>query len=75
MRKVIIVILVLLIALVAVVPVFAEAPVGPCTDSDGPGNSGYGRHHISFLAKLGALGNGGHKPGTHQGFSACLGVH
>lgn len=47
----------------------------PCNDSGDPGNSDYARHHISFLAKEGALGAGGHIPGTHQGFSLCLGVH
>lgn len=47
----------------------------PCNDSGDPGNSDYARHHISALAKEGALGNGGHIPGSHQGFSLCLGVH
>ena len=48
---------------------------GPCNESGGPGNSDYAKHHITFLAKNGALGNDGHKPGSHQGFSLCLGVH
>lgn len=47
----------------------------PCNDSGDPGNSDYARHHISALAKDGALGNDGHKPGSHRGFSVCLGVH
>lgn len=49
----------------------------PCADSGDPGNSDYARHHISALAKAGALGDGGegHIPGSHQGFSLCLGVH
>ena len=47
----------------------------PCNDSGEPGNSDYAKHHIVALAKDGALGNGGHKPGAHQGFSLCLGVH
>lgn len=47
----------------------------PCNDSGEPGNSDYAKHHIVALAKDGALGNNGHKPGTHQGFSLCLGVH
>lgn len=47
----------------------------PCNDSGDPGNSDYARHHISFLAKEGQLGGDGHVPGTHQGFSLCLGVH
>jgi hypothetical protein len=74
MRRLLIVLLVLLIALVSVVPVFAHgAP--PCNDSGEPGNSDYAKHHISFLAKQGLLGNDGHVPGSHQGFSLCLGVH
>jgi hypothetical protein len=44
---------------------------GPC-GNDGPGNSGYATHHIVPNAKAGALGNGGHKPGAHRGFSVCL---
>lgn len=50
-----------------------DAP--PCNDSGDPGNSDYAKHHISALAKVGALGAGGHIPGSHQGFSLCLGVH
>ncbi len=49
----------------------------PCNDSDGDGSpSGfeYARHHIRSLALDGALGNGGHKPGGHCGFSLCLNV-
>ena len=41
---------------------------GPCNDSGGPGNSDYARHHITVATP-------GHVPGTHQGFSLCLGVH
>ena len=47
----------------------------PCNDTPEPGNSAYAKHHIVALAKDGGLGNDGHKPGTHQGFSLCLGVH
>lgn len=43
-------------------------PTGPCDDSGGPGNSDYARHHIVNATP-------GHVPGTHQGFSLCLGVH
>jgi hypothetical protein len=77
MRKLLIVLLVLLIALVSVVPVFADQ-LGPCNDNNGnpgPGNSDYAKHHIKPLATSGGMGNGGHKPGSHQGFSLCLGVH
>jgi len=50
----------------------------PCndTDADGaPSGFEYARHHIRALALEGALGNGGHKPGSHRGFSLCLNVH
>ena len=46
----------------------------PCNDANGDGSpSGqeYAKHHISALVKVGGLGNDGHKPGAHQGFSAC----
>lgn len=48
---------------------------GPCNDSGGPGNSDYAQHHIVPTAHDGNLGAGGHIPGSHQGFSVCLGVH
>jgi len=51
----------------------AQAP--PCNDTNGDGSpSGfeYAQYHVAALAKEGALGAGGHKPGTHHGFSACL---
>ncbi len=73
MRKVIIVILVLLIALVVAVPVFADN-LGPCNDGGaagpGPGNSDYAKHHIVPAD----LGNDAHKPGSHGGYSLCLGT-
>lgn len=47
----------------------------PCNNSGDPGNSDYAQHHIVALATEGGLGNDGHKPGTHMGFSLCLGVH
>ncbi len=58
----------------------AAGPVaahGPCDDVNGDGSpSGweYGRFHISSHAPHG-IGVGAHNPGTHQGFSLCLGVH
>ncbi|CAN5839604.1 hypothetical protein BH23ACT11_BH23ACT11_13100 [soil metagenome] len=51
-------------------PAFAHG-AGPCDDSGGPGNSDYAAHHITVLAQDQALGDGGHKPGSHQGFSLC----
>jgi hypothetical protein len=46
----------------------------PCNDADGDGSpSGreYAQNHVTELAHKGMLGNGGHKPGEHHGFSAC----
>lgn len=46
----------------------------PCNDSNGdgaPSGQEYAAHHISALAREGLLGQGGHIPGTHQGFSLC----
>lgn len=50
---------------------------GPCADIDGDGSpSGqeYGQFHISSHAPHGVALDA-HNPGTHQGFSLCLGVH
>lgn len=72
-KKLVLLSIVLILAFVMVTPVFAHtAP--PCNDADGDGSpSGreYAAHHISALAKVGGLGNDGHKPGTHHGFSLC----
>lgn len=46
----------------------------PCGDGSFTGAE-YAEHHISAMAKEGLLGNGGHKPGGHRGYSLCLGVH
>ncbi len=65
------------LALALAAPVAAHS-APPCNDTDGDGSpSGrdYATHHIRPLAQDGALGNGGHKPGSHRGFSLCLGVH
>ncbi|MCH7610281.1 MAG: hypothetical protein IIA51_00640 [Chloroflexi bacterium] len=69
-RKLIIVVIVMLIALVTAFPAFADDR-GPCNNSGGPGHSDYAKHRIVSLAKDGMLGNDGHKPGVHQGFSFC----
>lgn len=61
-------------ALAFAAPGGAQAP--PCNDTNGDGSpSGfeYAQYHVSALAKEGMLGNGGHKPGEHRGFSVCLG--
>ena len=51
-------------------PAFAHQ-AGPCTPSDDPGHSEFAQHHIVPFAQEGALGEGGHKPGSHKGFSTC----
>jgi hypothetical protein len=48
---------------------------GPCNSTGGPGHSDYAAHHIVVAAQDGALGNDGHKPGIHKGYSVCLEVH
>ena len=56
-------------------PAFAHQG-GPCLPSGDPaladpGNSEFAKHHIVPFAQVGGLGAGGHRPGTHQGFSFC----
>jgi hypothetical protein len=57
-------------ALTVGTPAFAHQ-AGPCTPSDDPGHSEFAEHHIVPFAQEGELGEGGHKPGEHRGFSAC----
>ncbi|HEU4528109.1 MAG TPA: hypothetical protein VFT80_09280 [Actinomycetota bacterium] len=60
------------VALALAVASGAQAP--PCNDTSGDGSpSGleYAQFHVSALAQEGMLGNGGHKPGSHHGFSLC----
>ena len=71
MRKVIIRLLVpLLLALGLAAPALAHQ-AGPCTPSAEPGHSEFAQHHIVPFAQEGALGAGGHVPGSHAGFSLC----
>jgi hypothetical protein len=54
--------------------VAAAHTAGPCADSDGDGMASgqeYAQHHIIALAHDQKLGDGGHKPGFHQGFNLC----
>lgn len=56
----------------------AAGQAAPCNDTNGDGSlSGfeYAQYHVAALAHEGMLGNAGHKPGEHMGFSLCLGVH
>lgn len=70
-KKLIVLSLVLMLTFALVTPVFA-AP--PCNDTNGdgsPSGAEYAAYHIVPLATTGGLGEGGHKPGAHHGFSAC----
>ncbi len=72
-RKLIVMSLVMLLTLSFATPVFAHS-APPCNDSNGdgsPSGAEYAAHHIVSLATTGGLGNGGHKPGVHHGFSLC----
>jgi hypothetical protein len=56
------------------VGVTAVQAAPPCNDTDGDGSpSGfeYAQYHIVALAQVQGLGEGGHKPGSHHGFSLC----
>ncbi len=57
--------------LMAAAPAFAAHPGPPCVPTADPGHSEFAKHHIVPLAQAGGLGEGGHKPGEHRGFSAC----
>lgn len=63
-----------LVLIVGLAPAAWAQAAPPCNDTDGDGSpSGqeYAAHHIVPLAQGGMLGNGGHVPGSHRGFSAC----
>jgi hypothetical protein len=78
MRRFVVVFLLVIAVLAFGVPAASAHLAGPCDDSDGdgmPSGREYAEHHISAFAQAGMLGGEGHIPGSHQGFSACLGVH
>ena len=71
MKKLFLLVLVVALALMAFTPALA-AP--PCNDTNGDGSASgfeYGQYHIREAAQAGGLGEGGHKPGSHRGFSLC----
>lgn len=75
MRRRIAVVLVTVLATMTLAMGASADQLGPC-NGEGPGNSGYAKHHIVVLARSGGVGNSGHNPGAiHSGFSLCLGVH
>lgn len=53
--------------LVTAVPAMAASPC----NGDETGRE-YAQNHIVELATAGSLGDGGHKPGSHHGYSTCL---
>ena len=58
--------------LMAAAPAFAHQAGTPCVEQDtDPGNSEFAQHHVVPAAHEGEVGEGGHKPGEHQGFSTC----
>jgi hypothetical protein len=63
------------LAVMSALPAAADAT--PCNDTGGDGSASgfeYAQFHVSALAHEGLIGHV-HKPGEHQGFSLCLGVH
>ena len=67
MKRIIALALLTLVLTLALASAVSAAP--PCNDGTG---RGYAANHIVPLATTGGLGDGGHKPGNHQGFSFCL---
>jgi len=77
MRRTRLVIAVILAMAVAIGFTGSVAAHGPCDDVDADGSASgmeYGQFHISSHSPHG-VGLGAHNPGTHRGFSLCLGVH
>ena len=66
-------------ALLLTLALFAgsAAAHGPCDDVNADGSASgreYAQFHIASHTPHG-VALGAHNPGTHQGFSLCLGVH
>lgn len=77
MRKVIAATIASLALVAALAGSVAADTLPPCNDANGdgsPSGAEYARHHVSALARQGMIGSE-HVPGTHRGFSLCLGVH
>jgi hypothetical protein len=68
MRRIVVLAVLVLLLMALMIPAALAHNAGPCNDSGEPGNSDYARHHIVPAD----LGNGAHKPGTHNGFSVCI---
>ncbi len=68
MKKTIAVLAVVATPFLVAAPIASAHAAPPCNDSGEPGNSDYAKHHI-----IPATAKGDHVPGTHGGFSVCLG--
>ena len=68
-KRIVIFIAVAMLVLAYALPASAADSTGPC-NGEKTGRE-YAEHHISAFAKAGNLGNDGHKPGSHKGFSVC----
>lgn len=74
MRKLLFGLLIIVLLAALAMPALADAP---CVDVDGDGSASgrhYGAVHIASHTPHG-VGLEAHNPGTHRGFSLCLGVH
>jgi hypothetical protein len=69
-RRVIAVMAMVVASVLIAAPSASGDNLGPCNNSGGPGHSDYAAHHIVPAD----LGNGAHKPGSHGGYSVCLGT-
>jgi hypothetical protein len=70
-RFIAVLVLAMMSALTFSAPAFAHQ-AGPCAPTNEPGHSEFAQHHVVPAAQEGELGEGGHNPGEHRGFSgAC----
>ena len=70
MKRFLVILFVLLLVLAVAAPAIADHGGPPCQEGTGVGATDYALHHI-----LAATAQGSHVPGTHMGYSLCLGVH
>jgi hypothetical protein len=68
MRRVVLLVIGVLLLLLMLAPVASAHDAGPCSGA----GVDFAQHHIVPNATEGTLGAGGHIPGTHMGFSACV---
>jgi hypothetical protein len=79
MRRLMVILAFTLLLIVVMAAAALAHNVGPCNDgtvtvadaASGATGQTYAQHHIVAAAHEGALGAGGHIPGTHNGFSFC----